>query len=86
MWCGGHCHDEFFEITFGRSLDGLHWSLSSEKSVFPAVPDRNAFDGRYTSTPQVLSLPGKYVLYYSARDWDDTWIAPDGSRQAGPDG
>ena len=29
----------------------------------------------------MLKLPGKYVMYYSARDLDDGWVAPDGSHQ-----
>ena len=34
----------------------------------------------------MLKLPGRYLMYYSARDLDDGWTAPDGSRQRDPDG
>ena len=40
---------------------------------------RDAFDARYTSTPYVLKLPGRYVLYYSARDMLEGWLQADGT-------
>ena len=81
MWIGGHREGGWFDITFGRSMDGYAWTYRTDAPIFPGRTDKAAFDGRYTSTPQVLNLPGKYVMYYSARDMDDHWIAPDGSTQ-----
>ena len=83
MWYGGHYIDRskgLFDLTFCRSEDGYTWSCQSEKSVLPASSDKTAFDGRYTSQPVVLSLPGKYVMYYGARDMPEEWVGPDGSR------
>jgi predicted GH43/DUF377 family glycosyl hydrolase len=83
VWFGSHHKDRatgWFDITFALSKDGFEWSQVG-RPVFPASSDKAAFDGRYTSTPHVLKLPGKYTMYYSARDMDDYWTAPDGSRQ-----
>ena len=87
LWHAAHYSDReagWFDITFCRSGDGYAWTCQSDGPVFPASDDRTAFDGRYTSTPFVLRLPGKYVLYYTARDMEDEWVGPDGSR--GTDG
>ena len=82
MWYGGHHirrNTGWFDITFATSADGVAWDWRDEAPIFPAHGDARVFDGRYTSTPHVLRLPGKYALYYSARDMDDMWQAPDGS-------
>ena len=86
MWFGGHRMGGAFDISFGRTRDGGTWYYQNDVPTFPPNPRREAFDGRYTSTPHVLKLPGKYVMYYSARDLDDGWVAPDGSRQRDGDG
>ena len=81
MWFGGHRAGGAFDISFGRTRDGSTWYYQNDVPTFPPNPRREAFDGRYTSTPHVLKLPGRYLMYYSARDLDDGWIAPDGSRR-----
>ena len=86
MWFGGHRAGGAFDISFGRTRDGSTWCYQNDVPTFPPNPRRETFDGRYTSTPHVLKLPGKYMMYYSARDLDDGWIAPDGSRQRDADG
>ncbi len=60
--------------------------MSDERAAKSAEPRPGGFDARYTSTPHVVKLPGRYLMYYSARDLDDEWTAPDGSRQRDPDG
>ena len=74
------------DISFGRPHDGRTWYYQNDMPIFPPSPDRQAFDARYTSTPHVVKLPGRYLMYYSARDLDDEWIAPDGTTQRDPDG
>lgn len=86
MWFGGHRAGGLFDISFGRTCDGDTWYYQNDVPTFPPNPRREAFDGRYTSTPHVLKLPGRYLMYYSARDLDDAWVAPDGSRQRDGDG
>ncbi len=86
MWFGGHRAGGLFDISFGRTRDGSTWYYQNDVPTFPPNPRREAFDGRYTSTPHVLKLPGRYLMYYSARDMDDGWVAPDGSRQRDGDG
>jgi len=82
MWYGGHHirrNTGWFDIAFAESADGKGWECRDTAPVFPAHSDARVFDGRYTSTPHILSLPGKFAMYYSARDMDDMWQAPDGS-------
>jgi predicted GH43/DUF377 family glycosyl hydrolase len=82
MWFGSHHKDRStgsYDVTFAHSGDGLHWEQTGSP-VFPSNPDTTAFDGRYTSTPQVLNLPGRYAMYYSARDMEVEWVTPDGRR------
>lgn len=86
MWFGGHREGGLFDISFGRTRDGGTWYYQNDVPTFPPNPRREAFDGRYTSTPHVLKLPGRYLMYYSARDLDDAWVAPDGSRRRDGDG
>ena len=86
MWFGGHRAGGFFDISFGRARDGRTWYYQNDMPIFPPNADRDAFDARYTSTPHVVKQPGRYVMYYSARDLDDEWIAPDGSPQRDEDG
>ncbi len=86
MWFGGHRAGGLFDISFGRTRGGGTWYYQNDVPTFPPNPRREAFDGRYTSTPHVLKLPGRYLMYYSARDLDDAWVAPDGSRQRDGDG
>ena len=68
-----------FEIFAAHSADGgRHWALSSEHSPpspdFSASRSRDAFDGRFVSTPCVVTAPAsagrpaRRLMYYSARD------------------
>ena len=55
------------------STDGSKWNVDHEHAAFPARKIKTAFDGRYTSTPCVVRMPDRYLLYYSARDWKATY-------------
>ena len=72
-------YGDWFDLTIARSADGLAWTERPGHPVFPPNDDKDAFDGRYTSTPHVLKLPGRYVLYYSARDMQEGWLQADGT-------
>ena len=72
-------YGDWFDLTFARSADGRYWTERTGHPVFPPSADRDAFDARYTSTPYVLKLPGRYVLYYSARDMLEGWLQADGT-------
>ncbi len=72
-------YGDWFDLTIARSADGLAWTERSNLPVFPPNDDRDAFDARYTSTPHVLKEPGRYTLYYSARDMQEGWLQADGT-------
>lgn len=72
-------YGDWFDLTTARSADGLVWTDRPDLPVFPPNDDKSAFDARYTSTPHVLKLPGRYVLYYSARDMLEGWLQADGT-------
>ncbi len=72
-------YGDWFDLTFARSADGLAWTERVGHPVFPPNANKEAFDARYTSTPHVLKLPGRYVLYYSARDMLEGWLQADGT-------
>ena len=72
-------YGDWFDLTFARSADGRAWTERLGHPVFPPNADKEAFDARYTSTPYVLKLPGRYVLYYSARDMQEGWLQADGT-------
>jgi len=72
-------YGDWFDLTTARSADGLAWTDRPGLPVFPPNDDKTAFDARYTSTPHVLKLPGRYVLYYSARDMLEGWLQADGT-------
>lgn len=68
MWYGCHVAGGMFEIYAATSRDGLDWSVNHNKAAFPAAADRNRFDARYTSTPCVVRIGQRHLLFYSARD------------------
>jgi len=68
LWHAGHVPGGRFEIFAATSPDGIQWTPKHEQAAFPATGGRNDFDGRYTSTPCVLALKDRYLLYYSSRD------------------
>ena len=48
--------------------------------AFPPTGNQDDFDGRYTSTPCVLRAAEGLLMYYSARDWKNTYTRPDGTQ------
>jgi len=83
MWYGCHVPGGF-ELFCATSKDGSQWTVDHGQSAFSARRDKNAFDGRYTSTPCVVRMPDRYLLYYSARDWKTTYT--DNKGRKGKDG
>ena len=57
-----------FHLFSATSPDGSDWDLRHEQAAFSAREDSKAFDAKYVSTPCILSLEDRYLLYYSARD------------------
>ena len=46
----------------------------------PAACEKDRFDGRYTSIPTLISLADRYLLYYAARDMQNVYVLPDGTK------
>ena len=86
MWYGGHIKGGTFEIFHATSADGTSWETDHDNIAFPSTKNRERFDGRYTSTPCVLSLPDRYLLYYSARDWKNEYVDNQGRQRTDKDG
>ena len=84
MWYGGHVDGGIFEIFAATSADGSSWKIDHQHPAFPASERPQLFDGRYTSTPCVVSLKDRYLLYYSARDWKNDYV--DGQGKTRRDG
>ena len=57
-----------FHLYSATSKNGSDWELRHDGAAFSARDDSQAFDAKYVSTPWVLSLEDRYLLYYSARD------------------
>ncbi len=81
MWHGCHVPGGRFELFCARSSDGSRWRVDHTKPAFAATGDKTDFDGRYTSTPCVVELPDRYLLYYSARDWQNEYIDGEGRKR-----
>lgn len=86
MWYGAHVEGGLFEIFSSTSTDGTSWEHHHDAPAFAATRDPDNFDGRYTSTPCVVAMPDRYLLYYSARDWGNLYGASDGSVRVDGDG
>lgn len=86
MWYGGHINGGTFEIFHATSADATTWQSDHDHIAFPSTKDKARFDGRYTSTPCVLSLPDRLLLYYSARDWNNDYIDNQGQQRTDKDG
>ena len=74
MWYGGHVEGGRFELFCARSKDGSSWETDQDRPAFPAREGKAAFDSRYTSTPCLVAMPDRYLLYYSARDWVTDYV------------
>lgn len=81
MWYGCHVTGGRFEIFCATSSDGSTWTTDHEHPAFPAAADRNRFDARYTSTPCIVHREGRWLLYYSARNWQNEYTDSKGRRR-----
>ena len=81
MWYGCHVDGGRFELFCAKSNDGTKWSVDHEHPAFPAASGKELFDSRYTSTPCVVQLPDRLLLYYSARDWQTDYVDSAGRKQ-----
>lgn len=81
MWHGCHVPGGRFELFCAESPDGSRWQVDHNKPAFAATGGKQDFDGRYTSTPCVVEMPDRYLLYYSARDWQNEYIDGAGKKR-----
>jgi predicted GH43/DUF377 family glycosyl hydrolase len=81
MWYGCHVDGGLFELFCAKSGDGTKWNVDHEHPAFPASAGKERFDSRYTSTPCLVQLPDRLLLYYSARDWQTEYIDSEGRKQ-----
>lgn len=81
MWHGCHVPGGRFEIFCGVSTDGSRWQVDHTQPAFPATGRKSDFDGRYTSTPCVVETRDRFLLYYSARDWQNEYTDGEGRRR-----
>ncbi|MEO2018778.1 MAG: hypothetical protein ABGZ53_30900 [Fuerstiella sp.] len=84
MWHGCHVDGGRFELFCATSKDGTHWNVDHKRPAFPAAEGKQRFDSRYTSTPCIVRLQDRLLLYYSARDWQTEYT--DGSGRKRRDG
>ncbi|MDG1894458.1 MAG: hypothetical protein P8J37_06100 [Fuerstiella sp.] len=84
IWHGCHVDGGRFELFCAASKDGTDWSVDHSRPAFPAAEGKQRFDSRYTSTPCIVRLQDRLLLYYSARDWQTEYI--DGSGKKRRDG
>jgi len=71
MWYGSFndpAVDDNFHVYSATSKDGSHWKVRHDEAAFAALSGSGRFDSKFVSTPRVLSLNDRYLLYYSARD------------------
>jgi len=81
MWYGCHLTPSTFELFCASSEDGDTWHVNHTRSAFAAAPGKTAFDSRYVSTPCVVRHEDRYLLYYSARDWNEYYVDATGKRR-----
>jgi len=81
LWHGGHVAGGQFEIFCATSKDGKTWEANHEEAAFAARTGKTAFDSRYTSIPRVVSAQDRWLLYYSARDWQTDYIDSEGRKR-----
>ena len=70
-----------FEIFHATSDDGTRWITRHAKPSFPSRSEKGYFDSRYTSTPCIVALRDRHLLYYSARDLKTTYTDGQGRQR-----
>ena len=81
MWYGCHIDGGLFEIFCATSSDGTNWDVDHEHPAFPAAEGKIRFDSKYTSTPCIVRVGDRLLLYYSARDWQTEYIDGEGRKR-----
>jgi predicted GH43/DUF377 family glycosyl hydrolase len=81
MWHGCHLDGGTFEIFCAKSTDGTNWQVDHTKPAFPAAAGDKRFDSRYTSTPCIVRVENRLLLYYSARDWQREYVDATGKKR-----
>ena len=81
MWHGCHVDGGRFELFCATSNDGTHWNVDHQRPAFPAAAGKQRFDSRYTSTPCIVRVKDRLLLYYSARDWQTEYIDSTGRKR-----
>lgn len=74
LWHGCHVPGGHFELFCATSKDGTNWNVDHARPAFAARREKGIFDSRYTSTPCVVRMPDRWLLYYSARDEKSTYV------------
>ena len=73
MWYG--CYDGYvWRICYATSPDGVVWTKHPSNPVLSEDPGWE-WDNGGVGGPAVVKLGGRYVMYYSGMDWNDTTIA-----------
>lgn len=78
MWHGCHRDGGTFELFCAKSTDGTNWDVDHTRLAFPAAEGKERFDSRYTSTPCIVRVDGRLLMYYSARDWQREYVDAEG--------
>ena len=81
MWHGCHVDGGRFELFCATSKDGTNWDVDHTRPAFPAAEGEERFDSRYTSTPCIVRMDDRLLMYYSARDWQREYIDGQGRKQ-----
>lgn len=81
MWHGCHVDGGRFELFCAKSADGERWDVDHTRPAFAAREGKTAFDSKYTSTPCIVRVKDRLLLYYSARDWQLEYVDADGRKR-----
>lgn len=81
MWYGCHVTGGKFEVFAAKSSDATRWQFDHTQPAFPAAADEQRFDARYTSTPCIVQVANRFLLYYSARDWRNEYMDGQGRKR-----
>ena len=78
MWHGCHIDGGTFELFCAQSKDGTNWHVDHTQPAFPVAEGNQRFDSRYASTPCIVRVDNRLLMYYSARDWQREYIDAEG--------
>jgi predicted GH43/DUF377 family glycosyl hydrolase len=81
MWHGCHVDGGRFELFCAKSDDGTHWDVDHTRPAFAAREGKVGFDSKYTSTPCIVRVKDRLLMYYSARDWQTEYVDGEGKKR-----